>query len=62
MQNLNTAYGTMQKHCCLCDNLVTIMRILMAVCHGKRRIIHKQNNVHYDSYQQILSLRFNLKL
>ena len=43
MQNLNTAYGTMHKLCCLCDNLVTILRKLMCFSHEIREIMHKQH-------------------
>ena len=40
MQNQNTAYGVMLNLCCLCDNLMTIMKILMAISHEKLEMTH----------------------
>ena len=44
MKNLNSAYGMMQKLCCLCDNLVTILRKLMCISHEIREIMQNDSN------------------
>ena len=46
MKNLNSAYGMMQKLCCLCDNLVTILRKLMYISHEIREIMQNDSNQH----------------
>ena len=36
----------MQKLCCLCDNIVTIMKILMAISHENREMTHKSFQIY----------------